>query len=131
MRAIYTYTAEYQHRRGEYPRWRDGFATALDPRYYTIAYLDELIRVGAAQMFANDRAAVLAEIKIYPTGARDVHFLVGAGELDALIDLAPEVEAWGREFGCIGAIIESREGWAKAMKKHGYEPHQVAVRKDL
>lgn len=115
----------------DYLGFRDGFREALNPRFYTIEFLDGLVWSGRARLFGNERGAVVAEIKIYPTGERDVHFLVGAGDLDALIALAPAVEAWGREQGCLGALIESREGWARAMKRHGYELHQIAVRKEL
>ena len=34
-------------------------------------------------------------------------------------------------IGCVFAIIESRPGWARALKQQGYEPYQVAVRKAL
>ena len=114
-----------------YARWRERFATALDPRFHDIAFVDGLVWFGRAKLFANERAALLAEIKVYPTGACDVHVLVGAGDLDALVALEPDLAAWGRFHRCLGVLIESREGWAKIMKPHGYEPHQVAVRKEL
>lgn len=114
-----------------YERWRDGFAAALDPRFHGIEYVDTLVWYGRAKLFANHRAALLAEIKIYPSGASDVHVLVGAGDLDALVALEPQLAAWGRELGCLGVLIESREGWARIMKNHGYAPHQVALRKEL
>jgi hypothetical protein len=115
----------------DYGRWRGAFAAALDPRFHTVEYLDSLVWYGRARLFANDRAALLAEIKPYPTGACDVHVLVGTGELDALVALEPQLAAWGREHRCLGVLIESREGWAKVMKKYGYKPHQIAVRKNL
>lgn len=114
-----------------YELWRERFAAALDPKFYRIEHVDAMVWYGRARLFANDLAAVLAEIKLYPTGASDVHFLVGAGDLDGLIELSADVESWGREAGCVGALIESRSGWAKVMKKHGYAPHQIAVRKDF
>jgi hypothetical protein len=114
-----------------YARWREGFAAALDPRLHGIGDVDALVWYGRARLFANERAALLAEIKPYPTGASDVHVLVGAGDLDALIALEPQLAAWGREHGCVGVLIESREGWAKVMNKHGYEPYQVSIRKEL
>lgn len=115
----------------EYQRWRDGFAEALDPRFYTIAYVDELIWTGAANFFSNEHAAAIAEIRIYPTKAMDVHGLVAAGDVNAIIELIAEIEAWGKSLGCIGGVIESRPAWARIMKSKGYEPHQIAVRKDL
>ena len=114
-----------------YERWRAGFAAALDARLYDIGHVDRLVWCGRARLFANQRAALLAEIKSYPTGASDVHVLVGAGDLDALIALEPQLAAWGRAHDCLGVLIESREGWAKVMKQHGYEAWQVSIRKEL
>lgn len=114
-----------------YHAWRAEFAKALDPRFYSIEYLDSLLWSGRAFLFENDKAACVVEFKFYPTGLRDVHCLVAAGDLNALAELAPEVEAWGKGQGCSGALIESREGWARVMKQHGYEPQQVSLRKEL
>ena len=114
-----------------YGRWREGFAAALDHRFHGIDHVDRLVWYGRARLFANARAALLAEIKPYPTGACEVHVLVGTGDLDALTALEPQLAAWGHKHGCLGVLIESREGWAKVMKKHGYETYQVSIRKEL
>lgn len=115
-----------------YERFRPQFAEALDPRLYSIEHLDSLVYSMRAQVFFGDEAAIVAEIKEYPTGARVIHGLVAAGDLVEIVErLIPAAEDWGRELGCILAIIESRHGWAKILKSQGYEPHQQAVRKVL
>ena len=114
----------------EYIRFRDQFAAALDPQFYTIQHVDHLYLSGRATLFTSENAAILAELKVYPTGAMDVHGLLAAGDLSEIVnELIPQAEAWGREEGCIGALIDSREGWGKVMKKHGYALHQQAIRK--
>lgn len=124
----------------DYQRFRPLFAEALDRRLYTIAHLDRLVLSGHAQIWFGDDAAIVTEVRTYPTGARVIHGLVAAAAPDAppgravaeIVEiLIPRAEAWGREIGCILAIIESRPGWARALKPHGYEPHQQAVRKEL
>ena len=45
--------------------------------------------------------------------------------------LIPRAEEWGRSIGCTLAIIESRPGWAREMKKHGYSTHQISISKEL
>lgn len=115
----------------DYLPWRPMLAEALDPRFHTIQYLDGLVWSGRARVFTNEHAAILAEIKVYPTGACDVHGLLAAGDLEAIVELIPQAEAWGREMGCIGGIIESRPGWQRVLKDQGYAPHQIAVRKEL
>lgn len=115
----------------EYQPWRDEFAKALDPRLYPIEYLDARILEGSALIWANEHAAVITEIKTYPTGARAVHFLVVAGDKDEIKKFGPPVEAWAKARGCIGALIESRPAWVREMKSAGYAVHQVSLWKGL
>lgn len=115
-----------------YPRWREAFGEALDPRLHTLEWLDGLVDQGRVLLWANDEAAILAEVRFYPTGAKDIHGLVAAGDLSAIAnDLIPQAEEWARRAGCIGAVIESREGWARVLKPAGYHPYQTALRKEL
>jgi hypothetical protein len=115
-----------------YHHFRPQLAKALDPAFYPIEYLDDLLRCGRARLFASGGAAMVAELRLYPGGARAVHCLVAAGRMDEITGvLRPEVEAWGRASGCTIAIVESRAGWAKLLKPHGYAPHQIAILKSL
>jgi hypothetical protein len=102
----------------------------MDERLFNLAYLDDLVLSFRAQAWYGDNAAMVTEIRTYPTGAMVIHGLVAAGSLEEIRDvLIPRAEAWARSIGCIMAIIESRPGWARALKD--YEPHQLAVRKEL
>jgi len=115
-----------------YLRFRPQFAAALDPAFYPIEYLDTLILSGRARLWVGAQAAIVAEIRDYPGGARAVHGLVAAGSIEEIGGhLIPGAEAWGKANGCSMAIVESRAGWVRALKADGYEPHQVAVRKEL
>jgi hypothetical protein len=115
-----------------YRRFRDRFAEAMDPAFYPIEYLDHLILSGRARLWVGAHAAIVAEIRDYPGGARVVHGLVAAGRIEDIVRLLiPQAEAWAKASGCTHAIIESRSGWMRALRAHGYEPHQVAVRKEL
>jgi hypothetical protein len=120
-----------------YARFRPMLAEAVDGRFYTIDYLDWLVRTGRAQFWpalAGDGrpvAAIVTELRDYP-GCRAIHGLAAAGDLDAILGtLIPAAEAWGKAKGCAFAIVESRPGWQRALRGHGYQPHQVAVVKAL
>jgi hypothetical protein len=131
----------------DYARWRDAFAQAMDTRLYSIEYLDALVGSMRAQIWFGDHAAIVTEVREYPTGARVIHGLVaavdpgspatagaaspGAGLREIAETLIPRAEAWGRSIGCVLAIVESRAGWARQLKSQGYEPHQVTLRKEL
>lgn len=102
----------------------------MDPAFHTIAWLDRQIAMGSATFFCADDAAIVTEFREYPTGAKDIHGLIAAGNLATITGvLIPEAEAFARSQGAIGAIIESREGWSKALRDSGYAPYQTAVRK--
>lgn len=115
-----------------YYRWRQAFADIIDPRYYTIEWLDEQVLSGKAVFTCTDNAAALYEIKEYPTGAKDIHGLVCAGDLCDIVErLIPVARQHGRSLGCIGFLVESRPGWAKALKPQGFELFQVSVRAEI
>jgi hypothetical protein len=115
-----------------YHHFRPQIEAALDPDFYPIEYVDQLILSGAASLFLSDHAAMIAELKRYPGGARVAHCLVAAGRMEEITELIrPRVEAWGAANGCTRAIVESRAGWMKVLKPHGYEIFQVSVMKEL
>jgi len=115
-----------------YVRWRGEFEAILDPRLYRIEWVDGLLANGRAQLFASPNAAVVTELKTYPTGAIEVHGLLAAGDITEIRDIIrPQLEAFGRENGAIGVLVESREGWSRLLRGHGYEPYQTSVRKEL
>lgn len=115
-----------------YLKWRPAFLEAIDERLYPTVWLDSLVTSGAAQLWLSDNAAALTEVRTYPSGATELHGLVAAGDIGEVRDqLIPVAEAWARSIGCTGFTIESRPGWAKLLKAHGFEPHQLAVRKEL
>lgn len=115
-----------------YLRFRNAFAAVMDRRLYSPEWLDGRILDGSAQFWSTDAAAIITELRTYPTGAQDLHYLVVAGDIDDIVNvLRPLIEDWAKAVGCVGAIGESREGWAKVLKPHGYRTYQVAVRKEL
>lgn len=116
----------------DYEAWRDRFAEILDPRRYTLEWLDGQVSSGRAVFWGAEDAAMLTELRRYPTGVIEIHGLVAAGDMKSIIDgLIPRAEDWARKAGCIAAVIESRAGWARQLRPHGYELHQTAIRKDL
>lgn len=114
-----------------YLRFRDSIAEAIDQKRYPIAWLDDQILRGDFSVWVSSAACIVAAIKVYPTGLRDVEGIVAAGDEQAIIELIPLALEWGRENGCKQGLIESRPGWARALKPHGWEVHQTTIRKAL
>jgi hypothetical protein len=112
--------------------FRPLFAEIIDERYYPLPWLDSRVLDGSAQFRRSDNAAVIFEQREYPGGVSDGHGLIAAGDLAEIVtELIPIAEEWGHSRGCLAAVIESRLGWAKALSPFGYEPHQLAIRKEL
>ena len=63
-----------------YPEWREAFASAMDPRLHNIEHLDRLVNAGHAQVWYGEKAAIVTEVRAYPTGALVIEGLVAAGE---------------------------------------------------
>lgn len=116
----------------EYCRFRDGFAAILDERFYYIEWLDRQVISGAYKLLTCRDAAVLVEIKTYPTGEKEAHGVAATGNMDSIVSiLIPLAEKYGREADCIIASIESRPGWVRALRGDGYTPYQTCIRKEL
>ena len=115
----------------EYQRHRDEIAAMLDPRCYSIEWIDvSLLNRGAVAM-GNDRAVIVVTVKHYPAGATELHGLVAAGELSGILELIDQAEEAGRANGLTFACIASRPGWTRVLKGKGWEMHQISLRKDL
>lgn len=115
----------------DYLEWRDRLAEALDDRFYDAGHLDALVSGAKARFFFNDRAAILAEIRTYPTGARSVDGICAAGDLEGVLELISSAEEWGREEGCVCAFINSREAWQRILEPRGYTPYKICLHKEL
>lgn len=114
-----------------YQRHRAEIAELLDSRCYSIEWLDCEVLNGRIRLIGDDRAVIAFEVKQYPAGARELHGMVAAGDLAAILELIGQAEQWARGQGIAFASIASRPGWAKLLKGRGYEPHQVEIRKEL
>lgn len=115
----------------EYRRHRAEIAELLDPRCYTIEWLDNEIVNGNAICFGSDGAVIVVTARSYPAGAIELHGLVAAGDLADILALIEIAERWGADHGCTFACISSRPGWARVLKNQGYAVHQVELRKEL
>lgn len=113
----------------DYLIFRERFQEVMDPRFYTIEWLDRKIHNEEFRLWANEGAAIVAKIKEYPAGGKAVHGMIAAGELDDIIKLIPMAEDWGRSLGCVTAEISSREGWSRILPD--YSVHQVEIVKEL
>jgi hypothetical protein len=114
-----------------YGKFRNAFAELLDPRFYSIEWLDQGVASGAAVAMGNEDACIVVELKRYPAGAKEVHGLCAAGDMREILKLIELAEEWGRLKGAIVATIASREAWGKILHTRGYRPYQLTIQKEL
>lgn len=115
-----------------YLRFREAIAGAVDPRFHPIGWVDDQVLRGHFRVWAGDDALILAGIRRYPSLAADVEGLVAAGDAAEIVErLIPQAETWGRAQGCAGARIDSREGWERLLRPHGWRRFQTTIRKTL
>jgi hypothetical protein len=115
----------------EYRARRDDIAGILDPRCYTIDWLDLQILNGDALVFGSNDAVIIITVKQYPAGATELHGLAATGDLEAILPLIEQAEDWARSKGVTFACISSRPGWVRVLKSNGYSVTNTELRKDL
>jgi hypothetical protein len=111
-----------------YARFRDEFAD-IAPDKYPASYIDGQVLSGEWRCWGTERAAIIAEIKTYPSGLKEVHGVAATGDLGEIRALIPLAEQWGRENGCQWAAIESRGGWERLLPE--YQVEQVRIAREL
>jgi hypothetical protein len=116
---------------GAYLSRRSDIASILDPRCYSIEWLDQQLATGRMQLWANGDAVLITELRHYPAGAREIHAMVASGSLEGISELRERAEEWARGLGVEFASAASRPGWERVLGRFGYELHQVEMRKEL
>jgi hypothetical protein len=101
---------------------------ALEAEGYGRSVEDVLAKVRAGQCFVwtGPDALMVTEWHDRPDG-RALHVWLGAGDIGALIAMAPGMMAWARDQGAIEATIEGRPGWARALRALGFALRSVTV----
>lgn len=89
------------------------------------------------QAWPGAHSILVTEIVNYPSGRRDVNFVLAAGDrggsLEEIRAMYPIVLEWAREAGCTRATFAGRDGWARTFltKEAGWTPTLRVFAKDL
>lgn len=81
---------------------------------------------GEMQAFSNDRAIVCTMLVESPQ-RRYLDVFLGAGEMDALVDLFPQVQQWAIDHGAEFGRVMVRPGLARVLEQHGWERKKTVV----
>jgi len=115
----------------QWARFRDQFADAMGPGFWTIEDLEQKIAHRRAFFFPGRDAALVGQIEVYPGGERVFQFLWAVGDVRELVAMVPGCEAMARMMGCTAMLIEGRPAWKKVMEPLGYKPWSLTLHKAL
>lgn len=98
---------------------------------HTLDDIKALIEQGKCQLWLGEASALVTDIMDWPQERALLLWLAG-GDLDELRGvLRPQAEDFGKRIGCRRSMIIGRQGWARALKEHGYEPMAWICGKEL
>lgn len=88
------------------------------------------IESGDVQLTFNETAALVTEIKVYPTGLKMINFWLAGGDLAGVQALVAEAEVFAKAKGCSHVGLGfCRPGWARKLP--GYRLAGVQLTKEL
>jgi hypothetical protein len=92
-------------------------------RTHTLVHVREAIESNEAQLWPMSDAAVVTEIKVYPTGARVLSYWLAGGALESIVRLHQfAIEPFAIDKRCVGIEVRGRRGWARTLREQGFEP---------
>ena len=76
------------------------------------------LRNGHAQLWPGERSAFVTQCVLDP---KRMHVWLAGGDMQELLSMIPGMAAWGRSMGCEWASVNGRRGWARILKRFGFE----------
>jgi len=89
---------------------------------------DELLNAlltGHAQLWEGEGAAVVTECTANPPS---FHLYLAGGRLSKVMELLPGGLAWAKVMGCERVTVNGRKGWARVLRKFGFEGDDMLVK---
>ena len=117
------------HIAAEWARCRPWLAPALAQADVAEDVVVEQLLGGLAQLWRGQRSAMVTQL--IKGEYRQLHVLLGGGDLMELLVMQVGVAAWGRAMGAQFATIHGRAGWARVLGRHGFVARNGELWKDL
>ena len=106
----------------ELERCRPWIEAALEYSGDTHTFDDivEGLAEGRMQLWPAPRGCMVTEIVIYPR-KKVLNIFLAGGELDQLLDMNSDMNAWAKQQGCTGGTLTGRVGWKKVLEPMGWK----------
>lgn len=72
------------------------------------------------QFWPAPRGCMVTEIVVYPR-KKVLNIFLAGGELDQLVDMYDDMNAWAKAQGCTGGTMTGRVGWKKVLEPMGWK----------
>lgn len=89
------------------------------------------IEAGRAQFWPGVNSAMVTEVKVYPTGFREIAGWLAAGDLKEIEVMMEFAEQAAKANGCHRVNLTCREGFKRPFAKKGYRQIMIVLVKDL
>ncbi len=88
------------------------------------------ILTGHYQLWPTKNSILVTQIVAYPSG-KSLNAWLAAGSLKEIVELTPDIEAWGAAQGCNRAMVCGRDKWQAPLKALGYDYYLTVLTKDI
>ena len=75
--------------------------------------------------------AATSVFNVYPGGKWLTAQFLGSDDMSECFDFLEVFERWAKDNDCVGIEFSGRSGWARVLKKHGYDEYHRFFQKDL
>ena len=99
---------------------------------HTLESVQKRLGNNGAKLFCNETALIVAELVKYPL-AKVTNIWMGAGDLNGIKSLLPEVEMYAEKMGCSRLEFTGREGWKRWTEKNnlGWTMKNIVMKKEI
>ena len=99
---------------------------------HTLESVEKRLGNNSAKLFCNKTSLIVAELVQYPL-AKVTNIWMGAGDLNGIKSLLPEVEMYAEKMGCSRLEFTGREGWKRWTKNNnlGWTMKNIVMKKEI
>ena len=99
---------------------------------HTLESVEKRLGNNGAKLFCNNTSLIVAELVQYPL-AKVTNIWMGAGDLNGIKSLLPEVEMYAEKMGCSRLEFKGREGWKRWTQNNnlGWTMKNIVMEKEI
>ena len=84
------------------------------------------VEEGRMQAWTRGESLVVTEVREFPKFSA-LNVFLAVGNLDEVLSLIPDMEAFARAHGCKTMRMEGRKGWRRVLPDYGWKEDQKVI----